>query len=32
MDGGWFEINQRLFADNTALGTDSEEKLVLAGG
>ena len=26
-NGGWFEINQLLFADDTALVTDSEEKL-----
>ena len=27
MDGGRFEINQLLFADDTALVADSEEKL-----
>ena len=26
-NGGWFEINQLLFADGTALVADSEEKL-----
>ena len=26
-NGGWFEINQLLFADDTALVADSEEKL-----
>ena len=26
-NGGWFEINQLLFADDTALVADSEKKL-----
>ena len=26
-NGGWFEINQLLFADDTSLLADSEEKL-----
>ena len=26
-NGGWFKINQLLFADDTALVADSEEKL-----
>ena len=27
VNGGWFEINQLLLADDTALVADSEEKL-----
>ena len=27
MNGGWFEINQLLFADDTAPGAASEEQL-----
>ena len=27
-NGGWFEINQLLFADDTALVADSEDKCV----
>ena len=27
VNGGWFEINQLLFADDTAIMADSEEKL-----